>query len=164
MTVKLPVKMHCTLILAAVAAAALAGCTQQTEATDKLDQTQSRVGISAIAYPNNAVVNTDFVVSAAITNAGQNTLPSLGKAKTDLYRVGISYHWRQMDEKVAVWDGVVTPLKSDIKKGDVQKLDLAIKSPPAPGTYVLEIDALQNGAFWFGGAGSQTARITVTVK
>jgi len=162
MTVKIPMKLHSTLILCAVAA--LAGCSQQTEATDKLAQDQSRVGIAATAYPNTAAVNTDFVVSVSVVNAGQVTLPSLGKNKTDMNKVGISYHWRQTDEKIAVWDGAFTPLKSDIKKGDAQALDLTIKAPPAPGTYILEIDALQSGVFWFAGAGSQTARINVTVK
>lgn len=163
MTVKIPVKTHCTFILAAVAAAALAGCSQQSEATDKLDQTQSRMGISATAYPNTAAVNSKFIVSAAVTNVGQIMLPALGKNKTEQYRVGISYHWLQTDGKVVVWDGVFTPLKSDMKKGDLQTLDVAVKSPAAPGTYILEVDGLQSGAFWFSGVGSQSARIFVTI-
>lgn len=158
----MPVKMHCTLTICAVVA--LAGCNQRTQAVDKLDQNQARAGISVTAYPNAVVANTDFVISAALTNAGQVTLPALGKDNGDQYRVGVSYHWRQMDEKVAVWDGVFNPLKADLKKGVTQNIDLAIKAPPTPGQYVLELDVLQNGAFWFAGAGSQTARITFTVK
>lgn len=155
-------KLHAALIVCVVAA--LAGCSRRTEATDKLDQAKVRVGISLSAYPNSVVSNTDFIVSASVVNAGQVTIPSLGKNKTDMYRVGISSHWRQMDEKIAVWDGVFNPLKSDLKKGDVQNIDLAIKAPPVPGHYVLEIDAMQGGAFWFAGSGSQTARITMDVK
>lgn len=162
MTVNMLVKMHCTLLI--FAAAALTGCAKRTEATGKLDQTKARVGISATAYRNAVTANTDFIVGASVVNAGQVTLPALGKDKGDLYRVGISYHWRQMDEKVAVWDGVFNPLKSDLKQGAVQNLDLAIKAPPVPGHYVLELDMLQNGAFWFAGAGSQTARIPFDVK
>ena len=144
--------------------AALAGCSKRTEATDKLDQARSRVGIATTAYPNAVVAGTDFIISASIANAGQVTLPSFGKDKGDLYRVGVSYHWRQMDDKVAVWDGIFNPLKSDLKKGKTLQMDLAVKAPAAPGRYILELDALQNGAFWFGGAGSQTARITIDVK
>jgi hypothetical protein len=155
-------KMHICLAFCAVAA--LTGCSRRTEATDKLDQAQSRVGIGTTAYPNAVIANTDFIISASVSNAGQVTLPALGKDKGDLYRVGVSYHWRQMDEKIAVWDGVFNPLKLDLKKGATLNMDIAVKAPPGPGRYILELDVLQNGAFWFGGAGSQTARITVDVK
>lgn len=158
----MPTTLHSALLVCAVAA--LAGCTSRTEAVDKLDQSRVRAGISATAYPNAVVADTDFIVSTSVTNAGQVTLPALGKNHGDLYRVGVSYHWRQLDEKVAVWDGVFNPLKADLKKGAVQQIDLAVKAPVAPGKYVLELDLLQNGAFWFAGAGSQTARITIDVK
>ena len=69
-----------------------------------------------------------------------------------------------MDEKVVVWDGLVTPLKHDLKKDEEQNIDIVVKTPSVPGNYILEIDLLQNSAFWFGGAGSQTARIVINVK
>ena len=155
-------KISYTLMICAIAG--LTGCTERTEAVDKLNQNEARVGISTLVYPNTVPVNTDFVLNASIANVGAATLPSLGKNKTDQYRVGVSYHWRTMDDKVVVWDGVFNPLKKDMKKGDSQTIDLAVKAPAAPGRYILEIDVLQNSAFWFAGAGSQTARINVDVK
>jgi hypothetical protein len=142
----------------------LAGCSGKTMATQKLDENQARVGISASSWPRRANVNTDFIVQVDVVNAGEVTLPALGKDKTDLLKVGVSYHWRQMDDKVAVWDGVFNPFTRDLKKGDDQKLELAVKAPAAPGKYILEIDALQNSAFWFSGAGSQTARMTIDIQ
>lgn len=142
---------------------ALAGCSQRTAVTGKLDERLVRVGISASAWPKSVVSSTDFVIAATVVNAGQVSLPSLGKDNGDRFRVGVSYHWRELDDKVVVWDGIFNPLTADLKKGDVQHLDLAILAPPKPGRYVLELDMLQNGAFWFG-ANSQTARLTVQVN
>jgi len=141
----------------------LNGCSQQTAATQKLDEKSVKVGIMALNWPKTVTANTDFTVNAIITNAGDVTIPALGK-NGDLLKVGVTYHWRTMDDKVVILDGVVTSLKSDLKKDEEQKVDIATKSPPNPGKYILEIDLVQNSAFWFGGAGSQTARIIIDVK
>jgi hypothetical protein len=50
-----------------------------------------------------------------------------------------------------------------LKKNEEQKVDIAVKSPPNPGKYILEIDLVQNSAFWFSGYGSQTARMVIDV-
>lgn len=140
----------------------LSACDQQTATTEKLDEKLVKIGIMALNWPKTVAVNTDFFVNARIINAGEVTVPALGK-NGDLLKVGITYHWRLMDEKVVVWDGIFTPLKSDLKKNEEQKVDIAIKSPPGPGKYILEIDLVQNSAFWFAGAGSQTARMIMDV-
>lgn len=142
----------------------LAGCSEKTAAIQKLDQNTVRVGISASNWPRSVNANTSFVVNTDVINVGETTLPSLGKDSTELLKVGVSYHWRQMDDKVVVWDGIFNPFKSDLKKGDSQKVDISVKAPSAPGKYVLEIDVLQNSAFWFSGAGSQSARMAIDVK
>lgn len=159
---KLTLKFHCTFIICA--AVAVAGCTSRTEATDKLDQTKARVGISATTYPSTVARNATFVVSTAVTNTGDLTLPSMGKGNTPQFRVGVSYHWRRTDEKVIVWDGAISPLKGDLKRGATQAIDLTVKAPATQGMYFLDIDVLQGGAFWFGGVGSQFARIAINVK
>jgi len=141
----------------------LSACDQRTSALEKLDEKSIKVGIMATNWPKIIAVNTDFSVIAKIFNAGEITVPALGK-DGDLLKVGVTYHWRFMDEKVAIWDGIVTPLKSDLKIGDEQKVDIKVKSPPSPGKYILEIDLVQNSAFWFAGAGSQAAKISIDVK
>jgi hypothetical protein len=142
----------------------LAACSQKTAAPQKLDENNARFGIMALNWPHGVSANSNFIVDVEVANAGEVVLPALGKDNTDQFKVGLSYHWRQVDEKVVVWDGAFTPLKKDLKKGDDDKLQLAVKAPPAPGKYILEIDGLQNGALWFAGVGSQSARITIDVK
>lgn len=141
----------------------LIGCSQQTAATQNLDEKAVQVGIMAMNWPKKVNANTDFLVNAKILNAGQVTIPALGK-DGDLLKVGITYHWRNLDEKVVIWDGLVTPLISDLKKGDEQKIEMTVKSPTNPGLYILEIDLVQNSAFWFAGVGSQSARMVIAVS
>lgn len=139
------------------------GCTEKTAATQRLDVKATRVSIVATNWPRSVSTTTDFVVNVTVTNVGEIFIPSLGKEKGDLLRGGVSYHWRQMDDKVVIWDGISNPLKSDLKKGDQQMLEIAVMAPPAAGKYILEIDLVQNSAFWFSSAGSQTARMTIDV-
>ena len=155
--------MSKSTLLFALIVSMLNGCTQQTTATQKLDEKSVKIGIMALNWPKTVTANTNFTVNATIFNASEMTIPALGQ-DGDLLKVGISYHWRYMDDKVVIWDGIVTPLKSDFKKDEEQKVDIATQSPPNPGKYILEIDLVQNSAFWFGGAGSQTARIIIDDK
>jgi hypothetical protein len=155
--------MNKSILLFVLIVSFLNGCSQQTAATQKLDEKAVQVGIMAMIWPKTVTSNTDFIVNTKIINAGDVTLPALGK-DGDLLRVGISYHWRSMDDKVVIWDGLVTFLKSDLKKNEEKKVDIAVKSPPNPGKYILEIDLVQNSAFWFNGYGSQTARMVIDVK
>lgn len=141
----------------------LSGCSPKTAATQALDGKTVKTGIMATNWPRIVTANADFIVNATILNAGSVTIPALGK-DGDLLKVGVSYHWKTLDEKVVVWDGVVTALKSDLNKSEEQKISITTKSPSSPGKYILEIDLVQNSAFWFSGSGSQTARIIIDVK
>lgn len=139
------------------------GCSKQTGVTDKLDQSTVRVGIMATKWPKSVTPHSDFNVSILVRNVGDMPLPSLGK-DGDLLRVGVGYHWKALDEKILVWDGTFTPLPADLAVGKTQELNIVVKAPPAAGRYILEIDMLQNSAFWFAGAGSQVARAVIDVK
>lgn len=155
--------MNKAIMLFVVIVSLLSACSQQTAATQKLDEKSVKVGIMALNWPKAVTANTDFTVNAAVMNAGDVTIPALGK-EGDLLKVGVTYHWRSIDDNVVIWDGLVTSLKSDLKKDEEQKVDIATKSPPNPGKYILEIDLVQNSAFWFAAAGSQTARINIDVN
>jgi len=44
------------------------------------------------------------------------------------------------------------------------QLKLTVNAPKKPGSYVLEVDMLQEGTAWFGTRGSPTIRIPVKVE
>ena len=140
----------------------LGACSSQTAVEGKLDQGDVRTALLATGWPAKITTDTDFKISMKVLNTGAITIPSLGK-DGDMLRVGASYHWLGTDNRVVLWDGFFSPLKSDLKPGKSQDLLLAVRSPKAAGKYILEVDMLQNSVFWFGGAGSQTARMVIDV-
>ena len=140
----------------------LFGCERKTVATEKLSENLIKVGIMVIECPKAVSANIDFKVRVNIKNTGGIVIPSLGK-EGQLLQVGVTYHWRNFEEKIIVWDGLVTPLKSDIGLDQEQLVNMSIKSPEIPGRYILDIDLVQNSAFWFGAIGSQIARIMIDV-
>ncbi len=146
----------------------LFGCDQKTAAVGKLDESKIKVGILILEAPRVIPPEADFKVIIKIVNTGDLVIPSLGK-DGDFLKVGVTYHWKNMDESILVWDGLVTPLlsdlnvKSNLNTRNEQKMDVAVKSPSMSGRYILEIDLIQNSAFWFFGTGSQNARIIVDV-
>lgn len=148
----------CMVLLAASA------CTHKTVANRKLDAQSVSVGIMALEYPKLVLANSEFVVDIAIRNTGGVSIPSQPARPDGALRVNASYHWKTTDHRVVVWDGLLTPLDSDLDPGTDQELQLKVKAPPSPGAYVLDIDLVQSGAFWFEGVGSQTATMTIEVR
>lgn len=146
-----------------VAALSLSACTEKTPA-QRLDERGVKVGIMALQWPGVVTANSGFATTVVVRNIGAQTIPSLSARSDGSLRVHASYHWRSGDQKVVVWDGVLTPLDADLRVGAEQALNLSVRAPATPGKYILEIDLLQTGAFWFGGVGSQTASMVIEVK
>jgi len=156
--------MNRAKLAAAAACLALAACSQKTPADKRLDERTVAVGIMALQWPKVVEANSEFVVKLAVRNAGGTPLPSQAATPDGALRVNAAYHWKTTGNQVVVWDGVLTPLAEDLAPGAEQALDAAVKAPPSPGMYILEFDLVQSTAFWFGGAGSQTAQLLVEVR
>lgn len=65
-----------------------------------------------------------------------------------------SYHWKRPDGTLVLWDGVRTPITTDVAPGLNWEGDLWVNAPQEPGEYLLEIDMLQETVAWFGGGPS----------
>lgn len=152
------------IVVGVFVAVLLGACTERTPALKKLDEQAATVGIMALQWPKVVSSNEGFAVTVAVRNVGGQALPSLGARSDGALRINATYHWKTGDGKAVVWDGILTPLDHDLAVGAEQTLNLAISPPPAAGKYVLEIDLVQTGAFWFGGVGSQTASMVIEVK
>lgn len=151
-------------VFAALAVSLLTACTEKTPASHKLDERSAQVGIMAVQWPKVVLANTDFTVKAVVHNASGDSIPSQAASKSGALRVNATYHWRSTDYKVVVWDGILTPLASDLLPGTDEDVDVNVRAPSSPGTYILELDLVQATAFWFGGVGSQTATMLVQVR
>ena len=147
-----------------LSATLLGSCTERTPLQQRLDERSASVGIMALQWSREVARNTDFTVKLMVRNAGGETIPSQASRANPSLQVQASYHWKTTDHRVIVWDGVLTPLASDLLPGDEQRLELAVRAPDQPGKYVLEVDLLQTTAYWFGGSGSQTATMIIDVR
>ena len=76
-------------------------------------------------------------------------------------RFTVSYHWLDGRRNPIVWDGLRAPVRAD--PGDAVAVDVPIRNPIPPGRYVLSIDLVDEGRFWFGELGSPTLDVDVAV-
>ncbi|MEN3110445.1 hypothetical protein ACFONG_10005 [Uliginosibacterium paludis] len=141
----------------------LSGCSGQTKVDGRLDAKGVAVALMVLDTARAVKTEADFKLKVRVTNVGGALLPALGK-EGDYFRVGASYHWLGTDNRVVVWDGKMTFLSKDLGVGDSQDFLMNIRAPSEEGVYILEIDFLQNSAFWFAGVGSQVARVLVKVN
>ena len=104
----------------------------------------------------NGAVNAMVTVPVTITNAGSTTWqPGAFNA---------AYHMYVPSGAVFVWDGVRTALPAAVASGDSVTLNVIVKMPPAPGTYLLQFDVVQEGVAWFSGQGVPTGSATLQVQ
>lgn len=75
----------------------------------------------------------------------------------------IANHWLHADGTVAVADDGRARLPMTLRSGQRSAVDLVVRAPSRPGSYVLEVDVVQERICWFAEKGSTTARSTVAV-
>ena len=80
-------------------------------------------------------------------------------------RVTLGNHWldKAGKELIVVDDGRAE-LPHDFKPGDEAEFLLRVTAPKTAGTYVLELDMVQEGLTWFTSHGSQVVRSNITVQ
>jgi hypothetical protein len=63
--------------------------------------------------------------------------------------IQLSYHWIDADGKIAVFEGLRTPLFPPLDPGTSEIFELKVAAPPIPGDYSLRITLVQEGVRWF---------------
>jgi putative flippase GtrA len=90
---------------------------------------------------------TTFIRELMIVNTGDETWPADGTIDKTM-GVNLAYVWLDADGKV-VLEGNRSSFQEPIKKGDVAKVSILIKTPDQPGNYRLVISPVQEGNKWF---------------
>jgi len=75
----------------------------------------------------------------------------------------ISYHWLDASRRAVEYDGLRTRLPRPLAPGDECEAAVRVKTPPRPGSYLLEIDLVEEGVSWFSAAGVPPLRVRVRV-
>ena len=79
-------------------------------------------------------------------------------------RVNLAYHWLDAAGKQIVEDGLRTPMPWPVPPGGRVSVQQKVLAPPAPGSYILELDPVFETVAWFSEKnGGKTLRIPVEV-
>jgi hypothetical protein len=117
------------------------------------------------AHATPAAMNAGGLYSVPLSFANGGTLTW---SATPPNNVSVAYHWRNGScpgTSTAVWNGTHTPITQDVAMGGtVTGLSVAIKAPPAAGTYCLQYDLIREGVTWFSWQGASMLQVTITVN
>ena len=97
-----------------------------------------------------------------VRNVGGAAWPAVGDA-AGRYAVSLRARWLAADGAPFKDDAAAARIPYDMEPGDTAGLRLEVAAPAAPGLYVLEVGAAQEGADGFG-AGRLRARVEVSPK
>ena len=80
------------------------------------------------------------------------------------FQVSAGNHWLDHNGNMIINDDGRAALLQDLRPAQEVQLKLTVNAPKEPGSYLLEVDMLQEGVAWFGTRGSPTVRIPVKVE
>lgn len=98
-----------------------------------------------------------YTIPIKITNHANRTMNSA------LKNMFVSYHIYNESGELLIYDNIRTPFPKTLYPGDKESLELQV-SKIDPGTYILEIDMLQEGVEWFSDQEEMTKRIQLVVE
>jgi len=80
----------------------------------------------------------------SIKNIGKESFVSLSP-----YPVYLSYHWRDNNNNIIIFDGARTPIMPALKPEETRAVRMTVIAPEKPGEYVLDVTLVQEMCFWF---------------
>jgi hypothetical protein len=97
-----------------------------------------------------------------LENASRSAWPYLGRDAGQAGAVRLATRWRLPDGRL-VAEGPRTDLPQDIAPGERLASSVCVVTPPA-GSYLLELDLVQEGVAWFADRGAAPSRHPVVVR
>jgi hypothetical protein len=84
-----------------------------------------------------------------------------GMEKNPVY---ISYHLLDSEGGMVQYDNVRTPFPNVIRRGESGSVDMSVDVPSKPGSYILQVDVVKEGARWFGDADSLVLYVKLLIS
>jgi len=104
--------------------------------------------------------STGAVIDATVTLTNTSTV---AWRAAGAHPVRLAYHWSDLAGRTVVWDGARTALPADLPAGATVTLRALIAPPTVFGGYILQVDLVREGLFWFSAANVAPASRTVYV-
>jgi hypothetical protein len=118
----------------------------EEEETDTTDYTSVTAGAELYGYmPSYLCTDTDNYVKVTVTNNSDFTWRAKGENK-----VRLGYHFYGQDVDFVEYDKTArTALPENLEPGESMTLEVLINDITNPGTYVVQIDLVLEGNWWF---------------
>jgi len=97
-----------------------------------------------------------------VRNAGTETWSATSDHEGP-YSVRLGNHWRRRFWRTVRFDDRRAALPHDVAPGETATMGLPVTAPETAGTYVLELDMVQENVRWFAQVGSKPSRTRVTI-
>jgi hypothetical protein len=78
--------------------------------------------------------------------------------------IQLGNHWLSRDGKLVTNDDGRAGMPGLVEPGDAGVFNIEVTAPTRPGSYILELDMVEEGVTWFAGQGSQCLRLPVKVS
>lgn len=128
-----------------------------------LPDTAFKAAINAVNPPETMSAGQQATIQVKLKNNSDVNWPAIGDSDGK-YQVKLGNHWLDQNNKPVVVDDGRTPLPADIKPGAEIELPLVVNAPAKPGSYVLQIDIVQENVAWSEDKGNATFKTKVQVK
>jgi hypothetical protein len=103
------------------------------------------------AIPGFLCTNKDNILTVEIKNTSDFTWRNDSRNS-----VRVGYHYYGQDVDASDYDGTMrTELKNNVAPGETIKLDMLINDIKQPGNYVIQIDLVLEGKYWFSSKGME---------
>jgi hypothetical protein len=122
-----------------------------------------RAKFSGYADCIRAAAGAKTAVPATIQNGGECAWPSVGNSEGN-FVVQLGNHWLTPRGEPVVWDDGRQPLPFDVPPHAQLRMTVTVTAPPVPGSYVIELDMVQEGVMWFKERFSGTALVQAEIE
>jgi len=103
-----------------------------------------------------------YSITVRVKNQGDTAWPAWISASGS-YPVHLGNHWRNPKGHLIVHDDGRANLPRHLQPSEEVEVELTVTSPPNPGSYILELDMVQELVSWFADKGSPTTTTPVQV-
>jgi 2-polyprenyl-3-methyl-5-hydroxy-6-metoxy-1,4-benzoquinol methylase len=126
-----------------------------------LPESGYRAGIAIASCPTALDTSSRAVLALTVTNRSpiewRHDIPA-GR------HICIANHWLHMDGSTAMADDGRAYLPRTLAPGEGVAVELGVQAPSIPGSYLVDVDLVQERVCWFAERGSPTARAAITVR
>jgi len=125
---------------------------EEVKGEDLTDYDNAKVGAKIKgAIPGFLCTNKDNIITLEITNTSDFIW------RTDSrYQVKVGYHYYGQDVDASDYDGTSRSVfDKDVEPGETAKIDVIINDITKPGNYIIQIDLVLEGKYWFSAKGAE---------